>query len=47
MQREHEIGLLDDLLAVEVEVGEMQQQRILLGLVASKFQTSCSVNPSA
>ena len=32
VQREHEVGLLDDLLAVEVEVGEVQEQRVLLGL---------------
>ena len=31
MQRQHEVGLLDDLLAIQVEVGEVQQQRILLG----------------
>ena len=31
VQREHEVGLLDDLLAVEVEVGEVQEQRVLLG----------------
>jgi len=27
---QHEVGLLDDLLAVEVEVGEVQQQRVPL-----------------
>ena len=44
MQREHEVGLLDDLLAVQVEVREVQQQRVLLGArVAAKSQTSCSV----
>ena len=31
VQREHEVGLLDDLLAVEVEVGEVQEQRVLVG----------------
>ena len=46
VQREHQIGLLDDLLAVEVEVGEVQQQRILLGLVPAKSQISCAVKPS-
>ena len=29
--RQHEVGLLDDLLAVEVEVGHVQQQRVVLG----------------
>ena len=31
MQRQHEIGLLDDLLAVELEVGEVHEQRVLVG----------------
>ena len=31
VQGEHEVGLLDHLLAVEVDVGEVQQQRVLLG----------------
>ena len=31
VQREHEVGLLDDLLAVELEVREVQQQRVLVG----------------
>ena len=31
VHRQHEVGLLDDLLAVQVEVGEVQQQRVLLG----------------
>src|SRR6476659_11499818 len=30
MEREHEVGLLDDLLSVEVEVWKVQEQRILL-----------------
>ena len=30
VHREHEVGLLDDLLAVEVEVREVQEQGILL-----------------
>ena len=29
--RQHEVGLLDDLAAVELEVGDVQQQRIVLG----------------
>ena len=36
VQREHEVGLLDDLLAVEVEVREVQQQRVLVGLGARR-----------
>ena len=31
VHRQHEIGLLHDLLAVQVEVGEVQQQRVLVG----------------
>src|SRR5215208_2319355 len=30
VQREHEIGLLDDLLPVEVEVREVEQERMLV-----------------
>ena len=30
VQREHEVGLLDHLAAVEVEVGHVQQQRVLV-----------------
>ena len=30
LHREHEVGLLDHLLAVEVEVGEVQEQGILI-----------------
>jgi hypothetical protein len=30
VEGEHEIGLLDDLLAVQVEVVEVQQERVLL-----------------
>ena len=29
VHRQHEVGLLDDLLAVQVEVREVQQQRVL------------------
>ena len=31
VHREHEVGLLDDLLAVEAQVGVVQQQRVVLG----------------
>ena len=31
VERHHEVGLLDDLLAVQVEVGVVQQQRIAVG----------------
>src|SRR6266542_1853441 len=31
VQREDEVGLLDDLFAVELEVGEVQEQRVALG----------------
>ena len=31
VHRQHEVGLLDDLLAVEVEVREVEQQRVLVG----------------
>jgi hypothetical protein len=31
VQRQHEVRLLDDLLAVQVEVGEVQEQRVLVG----------------
>src|SRR5439155_27039600 len=30
VQREHEVGLLENLLAVEVEVGEVQEQWVLI-----------------
>ena len=30
LHREHEVRLLDDLLAIEIEVGEVQHQRILI-----------------
>jgi hypothetical protein len=32
VQGENEVGLLDDLLAVEVEVREVEQERVLIGL---------------
>jgi hypothetical protein len=32
VQCENEVGLLDDLLAVEVEVREVEQERVLIGL---------------
>jgi hypothetical protein len=32
VQGENEVGLLDDLLAVEVEVGEVEQERVLVWL---------------
>ena len=30
-QRKHKIGLFDDLLAIQIEVRDVQQQRVLLG----------------
>jgi hypothetical protein len=30
VEREHEVGLLDHLLAIELEVREVQQQRVLV-----------------
>src|SRR5882672_4540872 len=32
MHRQHEVCLLDDLLAIEVEVGEVKEERVLVGL---------------
>jgi hypothetical protein len=37
MHREHEISLFDDLLAIQVEVTEVQQQRVLLGRGRAEF----------
>jgi hypothetical protein len=31
MHREHEVGLLDDLPAVEIEVREVEEERVLVG----------------
>jgi len=31
VQSEYQVGLLDDLLAVQIDLGEMQQQRVLIG----------------
>ena len=36
MEREHEVGLLDDLLAVQIEVGIVEQQRVLRGRRCSR-----------
>ena len=36
VQREHEVGLLHDLLAVQVEVGIVEQQRVLRGVGAGE-----------
>ena len=47
VQREHEVGLLDDLLAVEVEVREVQEQRVLVAAPCARSpSTWCSVKPS-
>ena len=40
VQGEHEVGLLDHLLAIEVEVGEVQQQRVLLGARCARSPTA-------
>ena len=37
-QGHHEVGLFDDLLAIQVEVRVMQQQRVVSGGVESKSQ---------
>ncbi len=34
VQRQHQIGLLDDLLAIEVEVVKVHHQRVLIGVRA-------------
>ena len=48
VQREHEVGLLDDLLAVEVEVRDSGAAAdSVRAACPAKFQRSWSVNPSA
>jgi hypothetical protein len=36
VQRQHEVRLLDDLLAIELEVREVQEQRVLVGAGAGE-----------
>src|SRR4051812_34596103 len=36
VQRENEVGLLDDLHAIEIEVREVEQERVLVGFRAVK-----------
>ncbi len=42
---QHQVGLLDDLLAVEVEVGEVQQQRVLVGARAGEVPALVAGEP--
>jgi hypothetical protein len=44
---QHQVGLLDDLLAVQVEVGEMQHQRVLPGRGAGEIPDLVPGEPSA